>query len=560
MMKRILGFLLAACFALTCMGGALAEQTESVASTYNPGDITSAMFENLPSGTMSAADMQLFVAFGESFAEQNEVAAEDLAAISEVLANSTLHVSGGKYDDGVRLYLAGLYGHGESALTVDAALNITRAGLSLESNLIEGRKVTVTWDTLLRMFGVDDETLAALKSLSGLTEEDVTTALTALLDELSVYLQKAAEIASPYVEKVAEFAASLPVETLENVTEDSGYPAAARVVTITCTDKAIGELLVSLADMLEQDAVLAPILDQMIAGGMDITHNGVTATNTAEACALLRTAVAEELTDESRPLQLVLGTDESGMNAYLIVYKETEDGGAIALTATMMQPDDSSFAFALSVGTHLADGSMEDGITINATASTDPSNPGAELVNTSIMFFEGGEVTTQQTQKVSVELTEADGVPMQTLNYTLSQTQDGAVLDMNMDGVANPNEDGGEDMFYAGTMTVTADDSTVKLDLGYALVSAIVNGEPTADMVVNVGAPDLGLDGYGMTASCYTYEYDPATTAALEEYALDTMSTDDMDVLMTQATTKAQELLAKLMQALPAPIVAALSE
>ena len=47
MMKRILGFLLAACFALTCMGGALAEQTEPVAYTYNPGDITSAMFENL---------------------------------------------------------------------------------------------------------------------------------------------------------------------------------------------------------------------------------------------------------------------------------------------------------------------------------------------------------------------------------------------------------------------------------------------------------------------------------------------------------------------------------
>ena len=155
MMKRILGFLLAACFALTCMGGALAEQTEPVAYTYNPGDITSAMFENLPSGTMSAIDMQLFMVFGESFAEQNEVAAEDLAAISEVLDSTTLHVSAGAYDDGVRLYLAGLYGHGESALAVDAALNITGTGLSLESNLIEGKKVTVTWDTLLRMLGAD---------------------------------------------------------------------------------------------------------------------------------------------------------------------------------------------------------------------------------------------------------------------------------------------------------------------------------------------------------------------------------------------------------------------
>ena len=62
MMKRTLGFLLTLCFALTCLGGALAEQTEPAA--YNPGEITSAMFENLPSGTMSAIDMGIFAAFG----------------------------------------------------------------------------------------------------------------------------------------------------------------------------------------------------------------------------------------------------------------------------------------------------------------------------------------------------------------------------------------------------------------------------------------------------------------------------------------------------------------
>ena len=557
MTKRILGFLLALCFALTCMGGALAEQTEPAA--YNPGEITSAMFENLPAGTMTATDVKLFAEFGERFAQDVEADADTLAAISEVLDNTTLHLSAGAYDGGVRLYLAGLYGFGESALSLDAALNITETGLSVESNLINGRKITVTWDTLLRIFGADDETIAAIKALSEVTEEEITSAVTELLGKLSVYLQKALEIASPYLEKVVEFAVSLPVETLENVGDDSGYPAAAKVVTITCTDKAIGELLISLADMLEQDAVLAPVLDQAIADGMTITHHGVTATNTAEACALLRTAVAEKLTDETRPVQLVLGTDENGSPAYLIVSKETEDGKVIAFTATMTQTDAGSYAFAISAGVHLADGSMEDGITMNLTVGIDPNSPNAVLVTSQMLGYAGGEVTVQQKQTVSFELTEADGVPMQTLNYTLSQTQDGAALDMTMDGVANPNEDGGEDMFYAGTMTVTAQDSTVNLDFGYALVSAIVNSEPTADITVSIGAPDLGLEGYGITVSCYTYEYDPATTAALEEYALDTMSTDDMDVLMAQASTAAQELLASLMQALPEPILAALS-
>ena len=558
MMKRILGFLLTLCFALTCLGGALAEQTEPAA--YNPGEITSAMFENLPSGTMSAIDMGIFAAFGESFTENTGVDAKTLAAISEVLDNARLHVSAGAYDDGVRLYLAGLYGYGENAIGVDAALNITGTGLSVESNLIEGKKVTVTWDTLLRMLGADDETIAALKSLTELTEEDVASALTALLDELSAFAEKAAEVASPYLEKVLEFAEGLPVETLENVTDDSGYPAAAHVVVITCTDKAVGELLVSLADMLEQDAVLAPILDQAIAGGMDITHNGVTATNTAEACALLRTAVAEELTDESHPLQLVLGADENGVPSYFILYKGLDEDTAVAFTATMMQPDDNSFAFAISAGTHLADGSMEDGITMNLTASIDPSNPNAVLVTTQTLGFTGGEVTVQQTQKVSVELSEANGVPQQTMDYALSQTQEGATVDVTMSGIANPNEEGGETIGYEGTMTVTADDATVATDFAYVIISAIIEDEPTASMVFSMSTPDAGLDQYGMAADCYTYEYDPATTAALEEYALDTITPDDMDVLTTQASNALQDLLTKLMQALPEAFVAMMSE
>ena len=558
MTKRILGFLLALCFALTCMGGALAEQTEPAA--YNPGEITSAMFENLPAGTMTATDVKLFAEFGERFAQDVGADADTLAAISEVLDNTTLHLSAGAYDGGVRLYLAGLYGFGESALSLDAALNITETGLSVESNLINGRKITVTWDTLLRIFGADDETIAAIKALSEVTEEEITSAVTELLGKLSVYLQKALEIASPYLEKVVEFAVSLPVETLENVGDDSGYPAAAKVVTITCTDKAIGELLVSLADMLEQDAVLAPILDQMIAGGMDITHNGVTATNTAEACALLRTAVAEELTDESRPLQLVLGADENGVPSYLTVIKEMEDGTSVAFVATLNQVDANTYAFTLDAGTYLADSSMADGISMVLAAGVDSENPNAVLVSTQTLGYEGGEAIVQQTQTVTVESTEEDGVPLQKLDYVLSQTQEGVTVDMAMNGSASPNEDNGETLSYEGTMTVTADDASIATDFTYVIMSTMAENEPVASMMFAMSTPDAGLDMYGMSVNCYTYEYDPATTAALEEYALDTLTPDDMDALMTQASTATQDLLTKLMQALPEAFVAMMSE
>lgn len=559
MMKRILGFLLALCFALTCMGGALAEQAEPV--PYNPGEITSAMFENLPSGTMSAIDLGIFAMFDESFSENTGVDADTLAAITEVLDNVTLHVSAGAFDGGVRIYLEGLYGYSESALSVDAALNITEAGLSVESSLIEGKKITVTWETLLRMCGADDETIAAIKSLTELTEEDITSTLTELLSELSVYAQKALEVAAPYVEKVVEFAAGLPVETLENVTEDSGYPAAARVVTITCTDKAIGDLLVSLADLLEQDAVLAPMLDQAIAGGMDITHNGVTATNTAEACALLRTAVAEELTDESRPIQLVLGADENGVPSYLTVIKEMEDGKYVAFIATLAYADDNTFySLYLSAGTHLEDGSMEDGIAMTLTADVDSENPNAVLVATQTLGYEGGEAIVQQTQTVTVESTEEDGVPLQKLDYVLSQTQEGVTVDVAMNGSASPNEDNGETLSYEGTMTVTADDASIATDFTCVIMSTMAENEPVASMMFAMSTPDAGLDMYGISVDRYTYEYDPATTAALEEYALETITSDDMDVLMAQASTAAQDLLTKLMQALPEAFVAMMSE
>ena len=109
-------------------------------------------------------------------------------------------------------------------------------------------------------------------------------------------------------------------------------------------------------------------------------------------------------------------------------------------------------------------------------------------------------------------------------------------------------------------MTVTADDASIATDFTYVIMSTMAENEPVASMMFAMSTPDAGLDMYGMSVNCYTYEYDPATTAALEEYALDTLTPDDMDALMTQASTAAQDLLTKLMQALPEAFVAMMSE
>lgn len=556
MMKRILGLLLAMCFALTCMGGALAEQAEPV--PYTPGEITNAMFENLPVNTMTAAEVQLSASFGERFAESTGIDAATLAAISEALSQAGLHMSAGEIDGGVRLTLGAYYGLNDSTVTASAALNITKAGLCLESNLLD-RRVTVTWDTLLRLLGADDETIAALKSLTELSEEDITNALTALFEQLAVYAQKAGEVAAPYLEAVAAFATSLPMDVKENVPAENGFPAAAQEITISCTDKALGELLTALADILEKDETLVPLFDQMIAGSTTaITHNGVTATNTAEACALLRTAVSEELTDETRPLQIIIAFDEDGMPIYGAIYKAFEDGSDFTATAILTQPEENTVAVSFVAGLFDAEGSCEDGMSADFTIGTNADDPNAALVETQILVIADGELEMSQTQSIAVASLEGDA-PGMTMSYALSQSQEDATVDLSMVGYAAPNEKNGENASYAGLMTVTAEDQTISSQLNYALSSSMEADGPFASMNFSLSTPDVGLDEYGISLVSYTYPYDPAQTNALEECALETATSEEMDALLGRAAQAAQEKLSALLSLLPAALTEAMS-
>lgn len=556
MMKRILGLLLAVCFALTCMGGALAEQAEP--APYTPGEITSAMFENLPVNTMTAAEMQLFASFGEGFAESTGIDADTLAAISEALSQAGLHMSVGEIDGGMRLTLGAYYGLNDSMVTASAALNITKAGLCLESNLLD-RRITVTWETLLRLLGADDETIAALKSLTELSEEDITDALNALFEQLAVYAQKAGEVAAPYLEAVAAFATSLPMDVQENVPAENGFPAAASEITISCTDKALGELLIALADILEKDETLVPLLDQMIAGSTTaISHNGVTATNTAEACALLRTAVSEELTDETRPLQLIIAFDEDSMPVYGAVYKAFEDGSAFTVSATLTQPEENKVAISFVAGLFDAEGSFEDGMSADFIIGANADDPNAALVETQVAVVADGELKMSQTQSIAVASLEGDA-PGMTMSYALSQTQEDAAVDLSMVGYAAPNEKNGENASYTGLMTVTAEDQTISSQLNYALSSSVEEDGPFAQLIFSLSTPDVGLDEYGISLVSYTYPYDPAQTNALEECALETATSEDMDALLGKAAQAAQEKLSALLTLLPAKLVEAMS-
>ena len=561
MMKRSLGFLLAVCFALTCCVGALAEETEPAA--YTPGEITNALFEELPVGTLTCAALGLNAEFGDAFAELTGVDAQTLAALSEVLDNTSLMLACGAYEDGLLLELIPCYGDLGTDDTVSALLMLDASaeGLSVVSDLIEGKRITVSWETVLRMLGADDDMLAALESLASLTQEDVEAFITAALEQIATFAQKAGEVASPYVEALSSFFASLPMDTFENADGSNGYPAAPQVVVFTCTDKALGELVVTLADLLEKDATLAPLLDQVLASGMlDLEHEGETAMTTADLCAQLREA-AGQMTDESRPIELALGFDEDGAPTYLLLGKKLEDGDVLLFSVSMTQPDENTALLSLIAGLADEENGLQDGLMGALSFGVDSANPDTVLVGTQVTAYEDGEVCMAQVQNITVTPTTGEGgLPGCDMGYVLSQWQEDAVVDMTMNGRAAQNANGGEDVAYEGTLAITAEDSdALTTDFSYTLNSATSNYGPDATVELTLSTPALGLDSYGMSLNVFTMEYSPEMMAGLETLPLESMTSEDLDALAASAAAAAQEKLAALMQKLPAALVEAMS-
>lgn len=100
------------------------------------------------------------------------------------------------------------------------------------------KRYTMNWETLL-----------------GMNLEEMTAGLLGTLEPLM----------EPYVAIVDEFMQELSVKEFYDVPEEYGFPAVAYEIYITCTHAQAAELLTRLADQLEGDGQLAPVLDVMLA-------------------------------------------------------------------------------------------------------------------------------------------------------------------------------------------------------------------------------------------------------------------------------------------------------
>lgn len=226
--------------------------------TYVPGErMRSLVSSALEAGQLVGGEAHFSLTLPDSMLPDDEEGRAQFDALAEVIQGASLAGGMGRLDDGYRVELGGAYTapSGDNVYVTGAA-NLTADGLSLESNLIEGERLSIRWETLLEMLGLSENEIDALLSLP---TTDWDSALNELNDELAQAAETFGKLADPYLVTLADFAATLNIQQRRDVEAENGYPAVENEISITCTAEELSRLLHSLADQVEKDTRCAPI-------------------------------------------------------------------------------------------------------------------------------------------------------------------------------------------------------------------------------------------------------------------------------------------------------------
>ena len=292
---KSLGILLLTLCVLLSFQQCWAEETDP----FIPGAITMHLLrQSLEHGRHASADISGIFVPGEKMASDPEEA-ELLSALSDLLSNSALRLGYARTAEGLRLEIGG-YCLGEDSIAFsDNAVTFNKTGIIVDSDLMDGRRVTVLWETVLRYLGVDEGTAAAVLSLR---EEDLSAVLHDLVNKhLPVLMQMAGDTAMPYAAAALEWFASLPVQNVEQI---SGYdnPAVYDSVTLTRVTihrKDFLRLADDLLSQLEHDDVLLPLLDTALSSSaLQAGRDGSGFQSAEELLSALHSGIAEEAAKE----------------------------------------------------------------------------------------------------------------------------------------------------------------------------------------------------------------------------------------------------------------------
>lgn len=541
MKKRVLGLLLALCLALPLFAASAEEM-------YVPGEITRSLVKSaFDAGKMLTGELALSLDMDTAFLfGDDEESAAQFDSILSVLRDARLSLGVGKLEEGLRLELGASYVPEDAkGASVSAAADVTLDGVSVESDLIEGQKITAKWETLLALAGVDRQTSAMILSLRDMDWE---AELAAAMAQFQAVAQQSAQVVLPYAQTVGDFIAALPAANDTDVPADATHPAAATRFTITFTRDDVRRLIVSLADQLEQDETLVPLLDSLLA--QSASADADAPANTAALCAAIREEVAD-LTGQE-PYTFVVGFDAEDTPLYAEITGQLGSGLYIAC-----YPGDGAQQFSFTAVEIEEDGTVDFSIALSGSFATD--NPDMRLAQNVdfAMQMQGVEdgvpVASMDYALTCRPLTTQDGQPGYTVTGSMDMnvTEDGEtlreVMSVNTEQVKTAT--GGESSKVSTHVDAYDDEVQVAITANGSMTM-----EPDGDdgftgrYVISEEIPAMGLRDFTFDIALASREYD---AAALTPLALESATSEDIEALSQMAMAAFQGKFIDLLSALP---------
>lgn len=528
--------------------------------TYVPGErMRSLVSSALEAGQLVGGEAHFSLTLPDSMLPDDEEGRAQFDALAEVIQGVSLAGGMGRLDDGYRVELGGAYTapSGDNVYVTGAA-NLTADGLSLESNLIEGERLSIRWETLLEMLGLSENEIDALLSLP---TTDWDSALNELNDELAQAAETFGKLADPYLVTLADFAATLNIQQRRNVEAENGYPAVENEISITCTAEELSRLLHSLADQVEKDTALRPYLEQLIQncdltvtdGDSETTH----VMSVSEFCDETR-QFADALAETDGSLGILLGYDDDGLPFYLTL--ALSDGETLDALAFQMLPGETEDTCVFTLRALESDGDSAN--TLLDTALTLTLDPDDKQVYAAELNVQSEDFTLYFAMDSSAVTTE-DSLPGYRLSLSMNNAtavDSGTALTVYTgDGLHALTAAGGEQTTYAANIDIYAD--TTDSLLGSAKIESGLSLEPDENSLVGrfyldeSFTADDGTLSFGTDVALSSWNYDAAETDALRETMFETATGEELAALQNRFAQSAQQKLFALLSLVPQEVL-----
>lgn len=528
--------------------------------TYVPGErMRSLVSSALEAGQLVGGEAHFSLTLPDSMLPDDEEGRAQFDALAEVIQGVSLAGGMGRLDDGYRVELGGAYTapSGDNVYVTGAA-NLTADGLSLESNLIEGERLSIRWKTLLEMLGLSENEIDALLSLP---TTDWDSALNELNDELAQAAETFGKLADPYLVTLADFAATLNIQQRRNVEAENGYPAVENEISITCTAEELSRLLHSLADQVEKDTALRPYLEQLIQncdltvtdGDSETTH----VMSVSEFCDETR-QFADVLAETDGSLGILLGYNDDGLPFYLTL--ALSDGETLDALAFQMLPGETEDTCVFTLRALESDGDSAN--TLLDTALTLTLDPDDKQVYAAELNVQSEDFTLYFAMDSSAVTTE-DSLPGYRLSLSMNSAtavDSGTALTVYTgDGLRALTAAGGEQTTYAANIDIYAD--TTDSLLGSAKIESGLSLEPDENSLVGrfyldeAFTADDGTLSFGTDVALSSWNYDAAETDALRETMFETATGEELAALQNRFAQSAQQKLFALLSLVPQEVL-----